>query len=129
MREHNETYFSCVRVYLCICVRGEHGAQATEPFKNTINRMNHLLRQLRRQQRDYSSSHSFCIMSKAARGTPLTILMMLAAAINDAVTELWLDFKKIVVMVAGRGSWGHNLVSPLNRCAPPGDLHGNTRGE
>lgn len=42
-------------------------------------------------------------MSQAAGGTPLTVLMMLAEAINDAVTEQWLDFKKMVVMVAGRG--------------------------
>lgn len=44
-------------------------------------------------------------MSQAAGGTPLTILMMLAEAINDAVTEQWLDFKKMVVMVAVR-VWG-----------------------
>lgn len=90
----------CVWVHLCmICVCGEYGAQAAEPFKNTINGMKHLLRQLRRQQRFYFFSH--CIMSKAARGTPLTILMMLAEAINDAVTEQWLNFEKMVVIVVG----------------------------
>lgn len=93
--------------------------------------MNHLLQQLRRQQCFYFSTHSFCIMSQAAGGTLLTILMMLAEAINDAVTEQWLDFKKMVVMVAG-GVWGHHLVSTMNLCAvlcPPADLHSNARGE
>ena len=90
-------------VLMCVCVCGEHDAQAAEPFKNTINRMNHLLRQLKRQQHFYFSNHSFCIMSQAAGGTPLTVLMMLAEAINNAVTEQWLDFKKMVGMVAGGG--------------------------
>lgn len=40
-------------------------------------------------------------MSTAARGTLLTILMMLAEAISDAVTEQWLDFKKMVEMGTG----------------------------
>lgn len=94
--------------------------------------MNHLLRQLKRQQRFYFSTHSFCIMSQAAGGSLLTILMMLAEAINDAVTEQWLDFKKMVVMVAGGEMWGHHLVSTMNLCAmlcPPADLHSNTREE
>lgn len=68
--------------------------------------MNHLLQQLRRQQRFYFSTHSFCIMSQAARGTLMTILIMLAEAINDAVTEQRLHFKKMVVMLARGGMWG-----------------------
>lgn len=79
--------------------------------------MNHLLQQQRRQQRAYFSTHSFCIMSQAAGGAPLTILMMLAEAINNSVTEKWLDFKEIVLMVAGRGMWGHHLASTMNLCA------------
>lgn len=135
MREHSQTRarpLLCMGVFMHLYVCSERDVQAAEPFTNTINRMNHLLRQLRRQQGFYFSTHGFCIMSQAARGMPLTILMVLAEAINDAVTEQWLDFKKMVVMLAGGGVWGHHLVSTMNLCAmlcPPANLHSNTRGE
>ena len=51
-------------------------------------------------------------MFRAARGTPLTILMMLEEAINDAVTEQWLDFSKMVA--GGWGCGGHHPVSNMN---------------
>lgn len=64
-------------------------------------------------------------MSQVAGGSLPTILMMLAYAINDAVTEQWQDFKKMVVMVVGGGMYGHHLVSTINQCAmlcPPADI-------
>lgn len=46
------------------------------------------------------------ISQPAARGTQLTILMMLAEAINNAVTEQWLDFEDNGGDGSGRGIQG-----------------------